>query len=117
MLDCYVSRSNRVDRSSFISDNKQGSDLMRRIMYRTGTALALVLAWAASTAAQTPDPKGCTPQERSSEALNEDAQTNAGVICPPDVDPAMKAPAPKTGDTPVIPAPGSRGGEPYVQPK
>jgi hypothetical protein len=35
------------------------------------------------------------------------------VICPPDIDPGMKAPTPKTGDTSVIPPPG----DPNVQPK
>jgi hypothetical protein len=39
------------------------------------------------------------------------------VICPPDIDPAMKAPTPKTGDNAVIPPPGGSGGDPNVQPK
>jgi hypothetical protein len=39
------------------------------------------------------------------------------VICPPDVDPAMKAPTPETGKMPVIPPPGSPGGDQKVQPK
>ena len=74
--------------------------------------IALAMTSAVSAQAQAPDPKGCTPQERSSQALNRDADKNAGVICPPDVDPAMKAPTPKTGDTSVIPPPGSPGGDP-----
>ena len=77
----------------------------------------LTLASTVLAHAQAPDPKGCTPQERSSQALNENAGKNAGVICPPDIDPAMKAPTPKTGDTSVIPPPGGPGGDPYVQPK
>jgi len=45
------------------------------------------------------------------------AQTN-GVICqPPLVDPAIKAPTPQEGSMPVIPPPGSPGGNPNVQPK
>jgi hypothetical protein len=48
------------------------------------------------------DGKGCTPQERSNKTLEQD-QTNAGVICPPEVDSGMTAPVPKTGDTSVIP--------------
>jgi hypothetical protein len=69
-------------------------------------AIALGATWAGTTLAQAPDPKGCTPQERSNQALNQDANKNtAGVICPPDVDPAMKAPTPKTGDPSVIPPP------------
>jgi hypothetical protein len=69
-------------------------------------AIALTATWATTALAQAPDPKGCTPQERSNQALNQDAnKTTAGVICPPDVDPAMKAPTPKTGDPSVIPPP------------
>jgi hypothetical protein len=83
-----------------------------------GTLAAMAITLAASTAfAQAPDPSGCTPQERSNADLQKSDRPNAGVICPPDVDPAMKAPTPKTGDTSVIPAPGSPGGDPTVQPK
>ena len=70
-----------------------------------GLAAALTVASTVLAQAQAPDPKGCTPQERSSQALNQSADKNAGVICPPDIDPAMKAPTPKTGDTSVIPPP------------
>jgi hypothetical protein len=44
------------------------------------------------------------------------AQSN-GVICPPNVDPAIKAPTPNAGKIPVIPPPGSPGGNPNIQPK
>jgi hypothetical protein len=41
-----------------------------------------------------------------------------GVLCPPsNIDPAMRAPAPETGKMPVIPPPGSPGGDPSVRPK
>ena len=92
---------------------------MTMIAKGSGGALAVMLTVAATVLAQAqaPDPKGCTPQERSSQALNQDANKNAGVICPPDIDPAMKAPTPKTGDTSVIPPPGGSGGDPNVQPK
>jgi hypothetical protein len=80
-------------------------------------AAALTVASTVLAQAQAPDPKGCTPQERASQALNENAGNNAGVICPPDIDPAMKAPTPKTGDTSVVVPPGSPGGDPNVQPK
>jgi hypothetical protein len=92
---------------------------MNRITTASWGALTIALAttFAAMTSAgqaqtpQQPDPKGCTPQERSSQALNQDANKNtAGVICPPDIDPAMKAPTPKTGDPSVIPPPA--GGQP-----
>jgi hypothetical protein len=78
-------------------------------------AVALVLTSVGFAQAQAPDPKGCTPQERSSQALSQGADKNAGVICPPDIDPAMKAPTPKTGDPSVIPPPTAN--DPTVQPK
>ncbi len=41
-----------------------------------------------------------------------------GVLCPPSgVDPEIRAPAPDVGKTPVIPPPGSPGGDKSVQPK
>ena len=43
-----------------------------------------------------------------------------GVICPPGrVDPEIRAPTPPHGSSrmPVIPPPGSPGGNPHVQPK
>ena len=79
--------------------------------------IALTMTSAVVAQAQAPDPKGCTPQERSSQALNQGADKNAGVICPPDIDPAMKAPTPSSGDNAVIPPPASPGGNPNVQPK
>jgi hypothetical protein len=81
---------------------------------------AAVVFFAASSIgfaqAQTTDGNGCTPQERSSKTLEHD-QSNAGVICPPEIDSGMRAPTPKTGDNPVIPPPGAPGGDPNVQPK
>ena len=54
-------------------------------------------------------------------AQQSDAERKAGpdswVICPPDIDRGMKAPTPDAGKTPVIPPPGSPGGNPNVQPK
>jgi hypothetical protein len=45
------------------------------------------------------------------------AQSN-GVICPPPhIDQGMTKPAPPAGTMPVIPPPGSHGGNPHVQPK
>jgi hypothetical protein len=90
---------------------------MNMVAKRSLAALIVAFAMTTVARAQAPDPKGCTPQERSSQALNQGADKNAGVICPPDIDPAMKAPTPKTGDTSVIPPPGSPGGNPNVQPK
>jgi hypothetical protein len=69
-----------------------------------GTSLAL--AQMPDQAQTPPSQKGCTPQEKSNETLQKSDQT-AGVMCPPDVDPAMKAPTPKTGDSSVIQPPNS----------
>jgi hypothetical protein len=77
------------------------------------TALAISLLGTSLALAQTPTPdpaqappsqKGCTPQEKSNQTLQKSDQT-AGVMCPPDVDPAMKAPTPKTSDPSVIAPP------------
>ena len=46
-------------------------------------------------------------QERTNKTLSEKLDQTAGVICPPDIDPAIKAPTPNAGNTPVIPPPGS----------
>jgi hypothetical protein len=54
-----------------------------------------------------------SPNQSLSDKL---AQSN-GVICPPNVDPAIKAPTPNAGKMPVIPPPGSPGGNPNIQPK
>ena len=41
-----------------------------------------------------------------------------GVLCPPSgIDPEIRAPAPETGKMPVVPPPGSAGGDMTVQPK
>ena len=55
--------------------------------------------------------------ERTNKTLSEKLDQTAGVICPPDIDPAIKAPTPNAGKTPVIPPPGSPGGDQTVQPK
>ena len=51
--------------------------------------------------------------------LSEKLARSGGVICPPEhVDPEIKQPTPPTGGTmPVIPPPGSPGGDQSVQPK
>jgi hypothetical protein len=63
------------------------------------------------------DDKACSQQERSNKTLSEKLDQTAGVICPPDVDPAIKAPTPEAGKTPIIPPPGSPDGDQTVQPK
>jgi hypothetical protein len=63
------------------------------------------------------DDKACSQQDRANKTLSEKLDQSAGVICPPDVDPAIKVPTPNAGKTPVIPPPGSPGGDQSVQPK
>ena len=55
---------------------------------------------------------------QSREPLGDRLAKSDGVLCPPaGVDPEMRAPAPEVGKTPVIPPPGSPGGDPNVRPK
>jgi hypothetical protein len=55
---------------------------------------------------------------QANEALGDKLAKSNGVLCPPaGIDPEMRAPTPDTGNTPVIPPPGSPGGNPNVQPK
>ena len=69
--------------------------------------------------APTADPKACSDAARNSsgQTLSDKLSQTNGVICPPDVDPAIKAPTPNAGKMLVIPPPGSPGGDPTVQPK
>jgi len=85
----------------------------------TALILALTLAVLGPARAQTPgaEQKRCSQPGDSSKTLSDKLDQGGGVICPPNVDPGMKAPAPETGKMPVIPPPGSPGGDPYVQPK
>jgi hypothetical protein len=62
-------------------------------------------------------PQGATTGQRA-EPLGDKLARSDGVLCPPPgVDPDMHAPTPKFGNTPVIPPPGSPGGDPTVRPK
>jgi hypothetical protein len=77
------------------------------------------------------DPKACADRERltlgdthtmqgrpAQENLSEKLARTDGIICPPpDLDSDIRAPAPGGGRTPVIPPPGSPGGDPSVRPK
>jgi hypothetical protein len=62
-------------------------------------------------------PEGTTTGQRA-EALGDKLARSDGVLCPPaGVDPEIRAPTPDTGNTPIIPPPGSRGGDPNIRPK
>jgi hypothetical protein len=90
------------------------------IIARYGIVLALTLAAVSVAGAQAPsvEQKPCSELGGdSSKTLSDKLDQGGGVICPPNVDPDMKAPTPEAGKTPVIPPPGSPGGDPKVQPK
>lgn len=82
--------------------------------------------------AENVDPRACGPdgthatvgkggdvvvRKPDDQTLSSKLAQSGGVICPPAVDPEIKAPTPEAGRTPVIPPPGSPGGNPQVQPK
>jgi hypothetical protein len=96
---------------------------VKAIIAQYALTLALMLAAFGSACAQAPAqaPSGadkpCAQPGDSSKSLSDKLDQGGGVICPPDVDPGMKAPAPETGKMPVIPPPGSPGGDPTVKPK
>ncbi len=96
---------------------------MPRILF--SGALAGVLAVVPAAAQQQPSPPsnpectpGAQPIPKSGEPLGDRLAQSKGVICPPDVDPAMKVPPPETGSKmPVIPSSGAPGGDQKIQPK
>ena len=92
---------------------------VKATLARYGIALALTLAAPGAAYAQTPNAgqKPCAEPGDSSKTLSDKLDQGGGVICPPNVDPAIKAPTPETGKMPVIPPPGSPGGDPNVKPK
>jgi hypothetical protein len=99
---------------------------MNRIGRKPWAVLPLMLALASTAMtttalaqAQTVDPKACSDSAKNSlnQTLSDKLDRTNGVICPPDVDPGIKAPTPNAGKTPVIPPPGSPGGDPNIQPK
>jgi hypothetical protein len=77
------------------------------------------------------DPKACAPSDTQSTVgqsgdlqmkrngnLSDKLARSDGVICPPArVDSEIRAPTPPGGAMPVIPPPGSPGGDPSVTPK
>ena len=56
---------------------------------------------------------------QSREALGDRLAKSDGVLCPPSgIDPEIRAPTPEnSGKMPVIPPPGSPGGNPNLRPK
>ena len=59
-----------------------------------------------------------TERQNGKENLSDKLARSGGVICPPEyVDSGIKQPTPPGGAMPVIPPPGSPGGDQSVQPK
>lgn len=85
----------------------------------TATAVASNCAPAAQSAYPRLNAEPGTTTGQAGEPLADKLAKSNGVLCPPSgVDPEMRAPTPPdSGNTPVIPPPGSPGGNPSVQPK
>ncbi len=103
---------------------------LRRCMALTASAVVLSLAAAPDTLyagvqQETPkaspqDPRATAGDKRPGETLSERLDRNSGVIHPPvGVDPGIAAPVPDPhpNSTPVIPPPGTPGGNPTILPK
>ncbi len=72
----------------------------------------------APTQAKPNDPNGLNATGND-KPLTEKLAESGGVLCPPPAaDPEIRVPAPSTGSNmPVVPPPGSPGGDPAVKPK
>jgi hypothetical protein len=109
---------------------------IRNLLARGAVLAILSMAWTAGYALaqdrpSAVDPKACSADERlrvgpggapeprdpKPETPSEKLARTEGILCPPNVDPDIKAPTPDVGITPVIPPPGSPGGDPTVRPK
>ena len=85
----------------------------------TATASADNCAPNAKSAMTRPNIEPGTTTGQAAEPLGDRLAKSDGVLCPPPgVDPEIRAPTPpNAGNTPVIPPPGSPGGNPDVRPK
>ncbi len=82
---------------------------LRLCLLVAGVTLSVGSAFAQAATPETPT----APSQNLSKKLD---QSN-GVIHPKEVDPAIEKPVPKTGDSNVVPPPGTSGGDPAPQPK
>lgn len=108
---------NGIGRSNSIGKFSSTALVMTLVM--ASAVMASVVMAPTLAQAQTADPKACANSATTSpnQTLSDKLDQSNGVICPPNVDPNIKAPTPNTGKMPVIPPPGSPGGDPSVQPK
>jgi hypothetical protein len=112
-----IRRRNRASIDTLLL-HVSGQEGLRTMNSEKTVVLAIVLTGLTTLSpARAADATGCTPQARSNQTLSEKLDQSKGVICPPDIDTGIKAPTPDAGKTPVIPPPGSPGGNPNVQPK
>ena len=109
-----------------------------KIIVIGGLLLGSTLHVVAQTAAGPPrDPKSCEPGAiapqpptrppgtadpgtttgSSGENLSDKLARGEGVLCPPEMDRNIQIPPRNGGKTPVIPPPGSPGGDPSLRPK
>ncbi|HRO00395.1 MAG TPA: hypothetical protein PLX43_02650 [Nitrobacter sp.] len=83
---------------------------------------------ATTTPSPSPNSPACVPHDTPAldgkaagerkEPLGEKLAKSGGVLCPPEgINPEMRAPTPEGGNTPVIPPPGTPGGDSAVRPK
>jgi hypothetical protein len=88
----------------------------------TGFALAQAPAPPARVPLEAPEcQRGALPtlgETTGSATLSDQLSQSKGIICPPaGVDPGIAAPPTGGGRTPVIPPPGTPGGDPVIMPK
>src|SRR5467141_2990312 len=91
------------------------------LMQRQALHLILATLMTSSAAIAQAPPTPATPPAQTdprAEPLSDKLTRSDGVLCPPTgVDPEIRAPTPETGNMPVIPPPGSPGGDPTIRPK
>lgn len=101
-----------------------------KAVFAAGAAIALVASFTPAPSAAVESPAGAgsatqpaKPDAKANEgkSLSEKLDENNGVIVPPqaNIDEGIKVPAPdpNPGTTPIIPPPGSPGGDQSVEPK
>jgi hypothetical protein len=72
----------------------------------------------APTTTQPGTPNGLKSGGSDAKPLTDKLAESGGVLCPPPAADTMRVPAPSTGSNmPVVPPPGSPGGDPTVTPK
>jgi hypothetical protein len=113
---------------------KQSILLSYALLAASGAASAQAPPTPATPPAQTAPANDCAPTRplpprgtiapegsttgRTAEPLGDKLAKSDGVLCPPSgIDPEIRAPTPETGNMPVIPPPGSPGGDPNIRPK